>query len=181
MASRISEIQDKSQPDEWLHCPTLLNVADDVTKGIMCEEINGRWLNSPEFLKQLIDQWPTEQDVPDKNEVDKERRKIRITCATTVPEPVIKCKDFSKWRRLLRVTAYVIRFGRNTQIKRKHESDEEVTLGPLTPEEIERAENYWLKKAQADLVKKMKDGELKSLTPFLDNKGIIRVGIIHPL
>ena len=39
VSSRISEIQDKSQPDQWFHCPTLLNVADDLTKGISCEEM----------------------------------------------------------------------------------------------------------------------------------------------
>jgi hypothetical protein len=165
VSSRISEIQSNSKPDEWLHCPTHLNVADDVTKGISSEEINGRWLNGPEFLKLPTDHWPMEQDVPNMSEVNKERRKIRITCATTIAEPVIKCEVFSKWRRLLRVTAYVLRFCRNIRIKStRDEGDDKIDIGPLKPEEIERSEEYWLKIAQATLAKKMKDGELKALT-----------------
>jgi hypothetical protein len=60
--------------------------------------MKGRWLNGPEFLRLPTDHWPTEQDVPNMKEVNKERRKVRMTCAVAVPEPVIKCEDFSKWR-----------------------------------------------------------------------------------
>ena len=74
---------------------------------------------------------------------DRERRKIRITCAPTEAEPVIKCEDFSTLRQLLRVTMYVMRFCRNVHIKSSHENNEEMTLGPLTADEIKRSEKYW--------------------------------------
>lgn len=48
--------------------------------------------------------------------------------------------------------------------------------GPLSPTEIQNAEGHWLKFAQLDLVKRLKKGEFKTLTAFLDVKGIIRVG-----
>ena len=51
-----------------------------------------------------------------------------------------------------------------------------MTLGPLTADEIKRSEKYWRKTTQSNLVRKMKDGELKSLTSFFDSEGIIRVG-----
>ena len=70
-------------------------MADDVPKGISSNKINGKWLKGPGFLKQPIDQWPMEQWALNKYKVDKEPRKIRITCATTDLEPV-------------RVTAYVM-------------------------------------------------------------------------
>jgi hypothetical protein len=124
-------------------------------------------------LKLPTDHWPMEQDVPSSCEINKERRKIRITCATMTAQPVIKCEVFSNWRRLLRVTAYVLRFCRNIRIK---STRDECDDGPLKPEEIERSEGYWLKIAQVSLAKKMKDGKLKSLTPFVDSKGIFRVG-----
>ena len=69
-----------------------------------------------------------------------------------------------------------MRFCQYVQKKPSHESSEQRVLGPLTAEEITRSENYWLTLAQSSLMKKMKDGELKSLTPFLDSNGIIRVG-----
>ena len=48
--------------------------------------------------------------------------------------------------------------------------------GTLKSTEIQSAENYWLKIAQTDLAKRMKKGDLKTLSPFLDTQGIIRVG-----
>ena len=87
------------------------------------------------------------------------------------------CKEISLQMEAL-VTAYVLRFCRNIRIKStRDESDDKIDIGPLKPEEIERSAEYWLKIIQATLAKKMKDGELKSLTPFvIDSKGIIRVG-----
>ena len=176
VSTRISEIQSNSRPDEWFHCPTNDNVADDVTKGISTEEMKGRWLNGPEFLRLPTDHWPCNRARRAQHERGKQRtEKVRMTCAVAVPQPVIKYEDFSKWRRLLRVTAYVLRFCHNLRLKRTGINDE-MTLDRLTAEEIEKAEVYWLKLAQTGLVKKMKDGELKSLTPFVDSKGIIRVG-----
>ena len=57
----------------------------------------------------------------------------------------------------MRVMAYVLRFCHNLRLKQTRINDE-MTLGRLTAEEIEKAEVYWLKLAQTGLVKKMKDG-----------------------
>ena len=48
--------------------------------------------------------------------------------------------------------------------------------GPLNTTEIQSAENYWLKIAQTDLAKRMKKEDFKTLSPFLDTQGNIRVG-----
>lgn len=48
-------------------------------------------------------------------------------------------------------------------------------VGPLTAKEIERAEDYWRKTAQSGLTQIMEIGEFKTLTPSVDNKGIIRI------
>lgn len=50
---------------------------------------------------------------------------------------------FSKWIRILRVTAYVIRFTRN--LKRKKP---ERLLRSLIADELQLAENYWIKYIQ---------------------------------
>ena len=44
------------------------------------------------------------------------------------------------------------------------------------PEELEKAEMSWIRSAQEDLKGRMKNGEFKTLSPFVDDKGIIRVG-----
>lgn len=44
------------------------------------------------------------------------------------------------------------------------------------PEELRKAEMSWIKSAQKDLKSRMKNGEFKSLSPFIDEKEVIRVG-----
>jgi hypothetical protein len=178
VSSRVAEIQSNSNPLEWSHCPTDFNVADDLTKGLTVHEINVRWLPGPEFLQFNEEQWPTQRGTPNMKEVNKERRKVIMSCATNADTPMIDCTKFSCWKRLLRVTAYVIRFCHNARAKlsRNDNADIPTYEGPLSPTEIQSAEEYWLKFSQIDLKKRMKRGDFQTLTPFLDSKGIIRVG-----
>lgn len=176
VSSRVAEIQSNTEPTDWSHCPTDVNVADDVTKGIPVEEINVRWLPGPTFLQLPEEQWPTQRGTPDMKEVNRERRKVTITCATTVLKPVLDCTKFSSWKRLLRVTAYVQRFCHNVRAKLPRQKDVNTHEGPLNSCEMRSAEEYWLKVAQTDLVKRMKNGDFKTLTPFFDANGVIRVG-----
>ena len=44
------------------------------------------------------------------------------------------------------------------------------------PEELKKAEMSWIRNAQEELKSRMKNGEFKTLSPFIDDKGIIRVG-----
>ena len=48
--------------------------------------------------------------------------------------------------------------------------------GPLTPEELQQAEIYWISQAQTTLYSRLNRGEFKSLSSFKDENGIIRVG-----
>ena len=108
------------------------------------DEMKGRWFNGPDFLQLREELWPVEDDKPDLKEVNKEKRKIEVACAAAVTEPVVNCQDFSTWRRLLRVTAYVIRFCRNIRTKSSRDKEHnQIYVDPLNAEEIERAEEYW--------------------------------------
>ena len=177
MSSRIGEIQSNSEPSNWSHCPTKHNVADDITKGITIEEMNGRWLKGPEVLQTEEALWPVETGSPDSIEVNKERRSIQIACPVTVSEPILNCEDFSSWRRLIRVTAYVRRFCQNLRSKLKRvDYNQKRNMGPLNSLDTEDAEEYWLKFAQSGLPQKMQRGYVKTLTPYADENGIIRVG-----
>lgn len=104
-------------------------------------------------------------------EVNKERRKPTLAHAVTVNEPIIRCEEFSTWKRLLRVTAYVLRFINNC---RKVNNTKQ--MDPLSAKEIAKAEDYWVRRAQLSLHKRREKGELSNLTPFGDERGIIKVG-----
>ena len=58
VSTRIGEIQMKSEPHEWRHCPSESNVADDLSRGVTADELQGRWINGPEFLTIPEEDWP---------------------------------------------------------------------------------------------------------------------------
>ena len=39
VANRVTEIRELSQPEQWRHCPTKWNAADDVSRGMEMDEV----------------------------------------------------------------------------------------------------------------------------------------------
>ncbi|XP_068723496.1 uncharacterized protein [Montipora capricornis] len=182
VSARVAEIQSNSDPSQWRHVPGELNVADDVSRGIPAQRLIGRWKQGPEFLRLPEEEWPQENLTADLSEVDKERRKTQAILLTGSHE-VIDCKKFSNWRKLVRTSAYVFRFIRNLrtrcQAKKLPETpgqQMQLSREPLAPQELEKAERYWVKESQKTLQDRLKRGELQQLSPFTDENGIIRVG-----
>ena len=185
VSARIAEIQSKSEPDQWRHISGEKNVADDVSRGIPAQQLMGRWKNGPEFLKLPEEEWPNESStnsIPE--EVDQsERRKVQPVLHVTESLEVLPCKEFSSWRKLIRVTAYVLRF--ISKLRSKHqtkESKQKISVKdttedkPISAKELEQAELYWIKQSQKSLRDRLRKGELKALTPFVDDEDVIRVG-----
>ncbi|XP_068714142.1 uncharacterized protein [Montipora foliosa] len=104
-----------------------------------------------------------------------ESREIQVLTAVTTQKPkdAIDPAIFSSWRKLDRVTARISRLAAKIRL-RKH--TKRGRTGPLTSEELQQAELYWIKKAQNTLHSRPERGDFKSLSPFKDEKGIIRVG-----
>lgn len=63
VSSRIGEIQSNSDPTQWRHIPGELNPADDVSRGVTVEELPGRWLHGPEFLRLSETETQTVPDI----------------------------------------------------------------------------------------------------------------------
>jgi len=76
------------------------------------------------------------------------------------------------WKQLLRVTAHVINFCQNILFRSSRDKEKnQVNVGLLNAEE-----EYWIKKTQAGLSGGITKGSYKSLSPFVGDKGIVRVG-----
>ena len=166
---RVAEIQSTWESGNWRFVPTDKNVADDLSRGLPTEEIQGRWMHGPAFLKQPRSEWPTETIHAPSD--DPEKRKTKVICATAVSEPLIEAERYGTWTKLLRVTAYMLRFVNN--IKQRIKKASTCLDGQLKLEEIERAEIYWIRAAQSTVP----SWELRyrDLTPFQQD-GIVRVG-----
>lgn len=108
---------------------------------------------------------------------------VLVPTSQTHP-PVIDIARFSSIVRLIRTTAWTLRF----LDKLRHKS---VLKGPLTPNEIDNAEKFWLRTVQAeafhDDIIAVQKGELpprasplRNTTIFIDDEALLRVsGRIH--
>ena len=128
----------------------------DWTSGIPAQRLTDRWKQGPEFLR-LSEEWLQEASTADQNEVEKERRKAQVVMFTRSTE-VIDCKRFSSWRKLVRASAYVLRFIWNLQARcrtkkltEKSEHRVQLSDGPLAPQKREEAEKYRVKESQKTL------------------------------
>eukprot|EP00057_Strongylocentrotus_purpuratus_P004640 XP_003729152.1 PREDICTED: uncharacterized protein LOC100889568 [Strongylocentrotus purpuratus] len=175
VSSRVGEIQSLTDPSQWKHIPGTMNAADDVSRGVTVDKLAEVWKHGPSFLYTDESEWPVDEPEADQRAVDSEQRKSPAVFSVHETSELLECKKFSKWRKLLRVTAYVMRFVNilKSRIHKGSLPDEKTTL---TTTELERAEMYWIKVAQERIKPHFKKGDFKVLTPFIDEEGVIRVG-----
>lgn len=170
--NKIIEIQDLHPVKNWRYIPGKKNKAADlISKGCDVKDLENI-INGPNILKLPLKEWPTLDRVSKKEDPikDEENEEIVITLnSISVKEPVIELENYNGWMKLLRVTAYVMRFCK----KKKNETTKDSLNNP-TEEEMEEAQEYWIKFAQSSM-KDLKEKELMRLTPFVDEKGIRRI------
>ena len=199
--NRVMEIRRLVKPAHWDYCPSDNNPADICSRGSLASKLvaNRLWWNGPEFLLKDKDAWPNLPVNPDvittdpdtwfqlKKESSSNQRKQRnsTVLANVVADRltterklnldcIIPLKGFSSLQRLVRVTAYVLRFVSN--LKRKNEK-KELSDEDLKQEEIERARELWIREVQGSVLNDEKFDQVKvSLSLYKDDKGILRCG-----
>ncbi|XP_045451593.1 uncharacterized protein LOC123660582 [Melitaea cinxia] len=179
VAHRLGEIDELTRINEWRYVLTSMNVADRGTReNYDSLRLDGEWFNGPTFLYEAESSWPTSSVIiPSVDECD-------LECVTNilqvehlhehaaVPDPM----RFSSWIRLLRSMSAVLKFISKCQ---KREFDECTSM--------KRAELQLLRYAQTQsfsteigLIKGgkclNKNSKLLTLSPFLDEDGLLRVG-----
>ncbi|XP_076246223.1 uncharacterized protein LOC143186434 [Calliopsis andreniformis] len=199
VANRISEIQDLTDIDSWKHISSSDNPADVISRGTSPKNLkdNSLWWFGPAWLIQDISQWPSANEaIP---EIVPEERKGQtgfISSLSAVPRQTVDIfLKYSSFTKLRRVTAYCLKFIRTT-LERVHSSKNRGiqvnvqgnrTHKPLTTDELLDAQIVLIKLVQEESFAKELDSlkankllPLKSklilLNPFLDERGVIRVG-----
>ncbi|XP_068670957.1 uncharacterized protein [Montipora foliosa] len=199
--NRVVEIRGLVKPARWDYCPSENNPADICSRGSLASKLvaNQLWWNGPEFLLKGKDAWPnlpvnpevisTEPDtwlqLKKESSSSQKKQHNSTVLANVVADRVtserklnldciIPLKGFSSLQRLVRVTAYVMRFVSN--LKRKNEK-KELTDEDLKQEEIERARELWIREVQGSVLDDEKFDQVKvSLSLYKDDKGILRCG-----
>ena len=184
VAHRVGEIEELTDTSCWRWISTAQNPADDASRGITVQEVMGRWLRGPEFLSLDESNWPTRQLPEQDPVVDESEVKREFTAVVTTTDLPLPClpdvRRFSSFQRLIRTTAWVVRFVNNLKPTSRS------IYGELSPEELQRAERLWWRRAQADSFPTeeaevrsdkcvSKSSRLYQLSPYLDEFGILRI------
>ena len=108
-------------------------------------------------------------------------RKVHHVCVQPKVEHPINCQKFSSWRKLVRVTAYMLRLIWNLRAQHHNkthpeENDMKPKEGPLLPDELQEADHHWIQESQKSLSDRLKNGESKKFSPCKNSDGIVRVG-----
>ena len=124
--NRVNEIRELTNTEQWRHCPGHLNPADLPSRGCNGMDLvrHESWSSGPDFLQQPKEQWPVEHQTTQDDD------KLAFTELVKHPPPVsysltthsdmarksvhlekiIDLTRFSTKKRVVRVTATVLRF-----------------------------------------------------------------------
>ncbi|XP_065074488.1 uncharacterized protein LOC135698436 [Ochlerotatus camptorhynchus] len=164
VAFRICEILELTSTNDWRYVPSDLNIADVVTKWGQGPplESDGPWFNGPQFLHKPESEWPEQQKA--KFNVLEEMKACMLFHDAS--SPVINVNVMSRWLRLIRIAANVVRFiancrrkiarhpilvskaGRN--LERSVIAKPESIWSPLLQDELQAGEIMLVKQAQQD-------------------------------
>ncbi|GFS72576.1 integrase catalytic domain-containing protein [Trichonephila clavipes] len=190
VANRVQEISELTDPDSWFHCSGQDNPSDFLSRGLSVDTLisNNKWWTGPAFLR--TDELPkTVSECPELNEVDYlPELKSKDSKEHTVLTLNFNQKFFdhllsrsNKFLTIVRVLSFLYRFLFNIRNPTNKKT------GPLTSDEMKEAEIYLMKQVQLSSfykeIRAMQNGDdicnkskILNLSPFLDDKGIIRVG-----
>ncbi|GFX58375.1 integrase catalytic domain-containing protein [Trichonephila clavipes] len=189
-AAYVKEISELTDPDSWFHCSGQDNPSDFLSRGLSVDTLisNNKWWTGPAFLR--TDELPkTVSECPELNEVDylpelkskdsKEHTVLTLNFNQTFFDHLLSRSN--KFLTIVRVLSFLYRFLFNIRNPTNKKT------GPLTSDEMKEAEIYLMKQVQLSSfykeIRAMQNGDdicnkskILNLSPFLDDKGIIRVG-----
>ncbi|XP_055840968.1 uncharacterized protein LOC129908493 [Episyrphus balteatus] len=204
VANRVSHIQQNTTPQQWHHVPSRENPADVLSRGIAPEKLQDChiWFYGPKFLHGPVSNWPPAYKPAVVNHLS---AAIAIPDPPP-PEDILMCINHkNSFKKAERLVAYILRYKHNLKqkalIARLERNKDKLSAqellnklaeiklwsGPLTVAEINNAKKAILKKMQQNKFKEEfkilrngaelpKHNQFNSLTPFLDEEGLIRVG-----
>lgn len=163
--SRVDEICQLMSQCLWRHCPGVVNPADLPSRGTGASELVKAelWWKGPEFLTFSEDKWPVasvnEFSAQASAEIAKSQptifHSLSITERTRNAQvdicKVIEAKNFSTLTRLLRITAYVLRFvDRLKNGLGDQRGTDEMSQTLLEAMDLEKAELVWIQSVQGE-------------------------------
>ncbi len=181
VCNRVMDTVSRIPSTHWRHVPTECNPADVASRGASPSELisHDLWWKGPPWLLESPSLWPCRTDWRNQKILTETKAAVLITS----PPPEDITEVFSSYTHLKRVLSWCIRFVTNCRLLPSSR-----TQSPqLSLEELQNTETKLVKLSQercfdADFVSLQTTGKVSQqskifhLHPYLDNKGLIRVG-----
>ena len=179
VGNRITIIQEETSSATWRHVPSQANPADLISRGIDPSTLatSTLWWKGPQWLVQEPSSWPTAEF-----NISTALLELKKVLVAYLQTPEDFTQRFSKLHRLIRVIAYCNKFIGNCRISKANRQ-----FTTLSTQELDQALMCCVKAVQhMSYVQELKDltegqevvatGSLKTLHPFMEREGILRVG-----
>ncbi|XP_076391770.1 uncharacterized protein LOC143265174 [Megachile rotundata] len=190
VANRVSEIQQLTSSNNWKHVMSCENPADLLSRGVTLSSIKNSslWWHGPLWLSQESHKWPSSEPVAESVPETRQTKTVLVAASgASTMDSFDLVSRYSSYPKLLRVTAYCIRFIANLRRKIRSDSIPNDQNSNLTAKELFKAEKVLVGIVQRsqfaiELKSLLKNkpacskGRLTSLNPFVDETGLIRVG-----
>ena len=182
VGNRVSEILSLVPANVWRHVASNDNPADAASRGLSPAGLMDHhiWWNGPGWLSDDESNWPEMPQI-DSAPLSEEEKPTSLALVAQVDSTLLD--TVSNYNHLKRVTAWILRFVHNC---RTRATSQEPCIGALTVAELDSAERHWLVHSQGvdfseEITvlrrgKGLMKGRLLSLHPFLDSRGLLRVG-----
>lgn len=189
--NRAVFIRQLISPDRWFYVKSAENPADLVSRGCEFGELqnNSLWRHGPSWLLDWVKDdaaTVTSVSIDDLNMISAEELKRKVICAMVMEQDANVLSNLieriSSFYKVVRIIGWSIRFATRVRSNREQPSSLSLSL-----EEIDYAERLLVQHLQSlqfaeELVRLRSNqmiprgSKLRSLSPFLDEHGILRVG-----
>lgn len=171
VGNRVKEIVTHTSSEDWHFVPGILNPADLPSRGCSPKQLcKSRWWEGPSWLYDEPKLWPQAKIVCDESEIQKEKKKsVAALLNSDSSLEDWHLSYFSRFTKTLRMIGWIFRFSQNIR------NPSSRLQGELSVTELEGAEVHILKLIQQECFKGENDPRLCNLSPFKDERGLIRL------
>ena len=169
---KVMKCQELQPACIWDFIPGRENTAADlISKGCRFKDLE-TIMKGPDMLYLPRKEWANLPNQVNDEEVNSEKCVVAQVNSIMFENSCIDVTKYGSWIKLVRVTAYVFKFLTPKQHVGNLDYIDDI-LPILSESELKKAEEYWIKRAQADL--DLSDRKYQSLCPFKDENGIVRI------